>query len=125
MWKYFDAMAKEKTKCRLCGLELSYRGGTTSTMKNHLERRHKHISLLGARVHTQSKQTTLAAFKAPTPMSCDKYEQHTRKLALMCARDLRPLGIVEGEGFKEFVKSIAPTYTVPSRKTVKKYKPLL
>ena len=54
----------------------------------------------------------MPAFKAPLPMSSDKYEINTKRLALMYARDLCPLDIVEGDCFKKFVKSITLAYTV-------------
>ena len=41
VWKHFVLLKeKQKTKCNLCGTELSYRGGGTSTMKKHLEFKH-------------------------------------------------------------------------------------
>lgn len=39
----------------------------------------------------------------------------------MCARDLRPLSIVNGVGFRNFVHSLDPTYVVPSHTTMKNY----
>lgn len=39
----------------------------------------------------------------------------------MCARDLRLLSIVNGEGFRNFVHSLDPTYVVTSHTTMKKY----
>lgn len=47
--------------------------------------------------------------------------QYTRKLALICVRDLRPLSLVEGAGFKDFIQTINPQYETPTRNTVKKY----
>ena len=39
----------------------------------------------------------------------------------MCALDLKPLSLVEGNGFKHFVHALNPQYRVPCRKTVSKY----
>lgn len=45
VWKYFVEVDKNKSKCNLCGVQLS-RGGvgktaTTSSMKRHLQTKHK------------------------------------------------------------------------------------
>ena len=45
-------------------------------------------------------------------------EEGNRTLALMCAMDMRPLSIAEGEGFRLFVNTIAPLYKIPCRRTV-------
>ena len=54
-------------------------------------------------------------------MSKVKWQTCTQKLAQMCARDLRPMSIVEGDGFKEFCNELNPSYSVPSKQTISKY----
>ena len=39
----------------------------------------------------------------------------------ICERDLRPISIVEGGGFKEFCKKLNPSYDVQGRTTIAKY----
>ena len=39
----------------------------------------------------------------------------------MCAVDLRPTAMVEGKGFRRFVKNLNPIYCVPSSNTIGKY----
>jgi hypothetical protein len=39
----------------------------------------------------------------------------------MCTEDLRPISIVDGRGFKNFMTHVAPAYPLPSRITVIKY----
>ena len=41
--------------------------------------------------------------------------QITELIAELVARDLRPLSVVEGEGFRQLLKYIEPNYQVPSR----------
>lgn len=36
----------------------------------------------------------------------------------MCARDLRPISIINGEGFKAFCHELNPAYQVPCASTV-------
>ena len=45
----------------------------------------------------------------------------TRKIALMCAIDLKPTSMVEGSGFKFLVHSLNPGYCVSCCNTVSKY----
>ena len=46
---------------------------------------------------------------------------YCRSLAAMCAIDLRPISIVDGVGFREFVRKLEPAYPMPSSTTVKSY----
>ena len=39
----------------------------------------------------------------------------------MCARDLRPISIVNGEGFIDFCRELNPSYDVPGPSTVSTY----
>lgn len=55
------------------------------------------------------------------PLSRDKYVNLSNKLAEMCIKDLRPLSMVEGEGFRNFCHAMNPLYTVPCRTTIKNY----
>ncbi|XP_069140012.1 E3 SUMO-protein ligase ZBED1-like [Argopecten irradians] len=43
----------------------------------------------------------------------------------MCALDVRPTSIVNGEGFKDFVSALNPNYHVPSHTTINKHVSLL
>lgn len=41
VWQFFSLLQdKQKTQCNFCNIELSYRGGGTSSMKKHLEFKH-------------------------------------------------------------------------------------
>lgn len=42
----------------------------------------------------------------------------TSGLMKFIVKDLRPLGLVEGEGFREFLEIAVPEYEVPSRATI-------
>ncbi|XP_062618085.1 E3 SUMO-protein ligase ZBED1-like [Saccostrea cucullata] len=124
VWKYFTIIennGKKKVKCNLCAIELSYAGGSTGTMKNHIKFKHKSTNL-SKPVAQQLKQAPITAFRSPLlSVTREKYQKITQKLALMCARDLRPLSIVEGRGFQEFCTELNPQFKVPSRTTVSNY----
>ncbi|XP_044739986.1 E3 SUMO-protein ligase ZBED1-like [Chrysoperla carnea] len=48
----------------------------------------------------------------------DKNKQITQTIAEMICRDSLPYSIVEGTGFRKFMKTVAPLYQVPCRKTI-------
>ncbi|KAF3833166.1 hypothetical protein F7725_026831, partial [Dissostichus mawsoni] len=52
------------------------------------------------------------------PLSDKRKRDITDKIADFVALDMRPVNIVEGEGFKQMMKFIEPGYTVPKRDTV-------
>lgn len=54
----------------------------------------------------------------PKVMTPSKQQSIDEELAKMIATDFQPFSIVEDRGFKSFVKTLNPTYTLPSRKTL-------
>ncbi|KAL7403813.1 hypothetical protein ABVT39_005415 [Epinephelus coioides] len=41
-----------------------------------------------------------------------------KKLTAFICKDMRPVSIVEGDGFQEFIHEVNPRYPIPSRGTV-------
>jgi hypothetical protein len=130
VWKYFSTIETNgkpiKVKCSLCSCELSYAGGSTGTMTNHIKHVHKslnlkqHHSLSSSDTGAIKKQATITAFRSPV-FTREKWIVCTQKLAYMCARDLRSISICEREGFKAFCKELNPAYDVPCATTISKY----
>ena len=76
----------------------------------------------GAASFFKGKQATLRDFTTKvTPLSDAQQESITKKLAMLCALDLKPFSLVEGAGFRAFCEALNSRYKVPSRKTVSKY----
>jgi hypothetical protein len=124
VWKYFVLSDdKSKTTCELCKIELSYKGGTTSSMRTHLTKVHKMSDSDVENELVFPRQATMSAYmkNKNQPLSSQKQEAVTRKIPLMCALDLRPVSIVEGRGFNMLCEEMLPSYKVPCRKTVKRY----
>ena len=128
VWNYFVIVEygdKKKTKCQLCRSELSYSGGTTSAMRNHLKMVHKKTQL-DEKPTSQSRQSTLLMFNNKKKViSGSKHNEITRALALACALDLRPVSMVSGRGFMNFCSKINPEYHIPCRTTVHKHLDLI
>lgn len=70
---------------------------------------------------SSSRQTTLEGFKAVTPLAPNSKRavMITKSIAQFVSRNLRPIAVVEGEGFKSLL-SVDSAYQVSSRKTIKK-----
>ena len=60
VWIHFDLdREKKKTKCRLCGIHLSYTGSTTSTMRKHLLLNHRSATCEVSNPVNTPRQTTI------------------------------------------------------------------
>ena len=46
------------------------------------------------------------------------HEDITSKLVSTIVKDMRPIHLIEGEGFKEYTMSLEPNYPIPSRTTI-------
>ena len=140
MWQYFVENVKDgkkTTQCQLCNVSLGYFGGTTS-MRNHLTYKHPSIKLSETKSSSSGSDAPGGTFRQASalagrqvslkdmkwsrpPLSTARSDQITQSLALMCALDARPLSIVEGAGFKNFIHTINPDYKLPGRTTIRKH----
>jgi len=153
VWPYFTAdKGNCKTKCNLCGLELAYKGGSTSSMKNHLDRKHNkpltkssskfrgatspaslssssesmpRVSLASPKAIQPYITSQFGANVAPKPLTKCQNEELVQGIAWMCALDLRPMNIVSGRGFRRLCGLLNPNFVVPCRTTVTKHVSLL
>ncbi|CAG4954922.1 unnamed protein product [Parnassius apollo] len=142
VWKYFVEVDKNKSKCNLCGVQLS-RGGmgktaTTSSMKRHLQTKHKSeyeevfgttsIASSSKEFVSQSSQSQVSGFlKQPSledmlekkklwDINDSRAKRCHYLIGEMIAVDNEPFSIVESHvGFRRFVNNILPQYEIPSR----------
>ena len=114
VWKYFNKSAdKKKAVCSICDKALSYLGGTTN-LRDHLQAKHP------LQYFTTTKPTTectmLDDFVRRTKCSEARAKNITDRVSQMIVQDLRPIRIVECEGFRSLLSYLEPGYTLPSRK---------
>ena len=50
--------------------------------------------------------------------SAERAKEITKRISAMVARDLRPISMVEGDGFKHLMSYVEPGYTVPSHTNI-------
>ena len=112
VWDYFRRQ-DGKITCSICNKDFAD-GGGTSNLQKHL--RAKHVDeakkCFG---EADAKQPLMSMFTDARRCSPARATRITELIAEMVARDLRPLSVVEGDGFRQLVNYIEPNYRVPSR----------
>ena len=139
-WAHFafvldkDGKRKDEkhVRCNLCASSVGFSGNTTN-LKQHIASRHpvEYMKICGGSSSGASdvgkaKQTTLEAFSAGTSKvklahDSKRAKEITKAIAEFIARDMRPVAVVEGDGFLQMMHTLEPAYQVPSRRTVMKY----
>ena len=116
VWAYFETVGEKKVRCKLCvppaTTTLAYHGGTTS-MQSHLSSHHPD-KYAGESSKESQSQRKLDSFVHAKKCPAERAEEITRRIAEVVARDLRPISIVEGAGFKHLLSYLEPGYRVPS-----------
>lgn len=127
VWKYFGFPSengkitnRETVICRLCEARMKYHT-TTSNMRTHLLTLHpgKLAELTSDTDEPQPKQARITSFMpASRGLSAERQRKITDKLTRFICKDMRPINISQGSGFKDFVQELEPRYAVPSRATI-------
>ena len=116
VWKYFTKTPdKKKAICSICHKELAYSGGTTN-LRDHVSSKHPLQYFPAGKTATGSKTTTLDGFVRPSKCSEARAKGITDRVSQMIVQDLRPIRLVECEGFRNLLSYLEPGYTLPSRK---------
>ena len=119
VWKYFTKMAdKKKAICSICKKALAYSGGTRN-LREHLSSQHslRNFSAGSGKASTGNKTiTSLDGFVKSSKCTEARAKGITDRVSQMIVQDLRPITIVECEGFQNLLSYLEPGYTLPSRK---------
>jgi len=96
--------------CNICKKDLADGGGTTSLQK-HLRLKHvDEAKKCFGKVTDGKKQTPMSTFTDARRCSPARATQITELIAELVACDLCPLSVVEGEGFRQLLNYIKPTF---------------
>lgn len=135
VWEHFTKSG-DTTICAHCGASLAFKSGNTSSMKHHLSARHSItdpetrkrkfeenqdepdatvVDVKPALKRATTSPPSLAAFLASAPKNGEKI---TSLIVQMLADDLLPIRTVEHSGFRELLKYLAPTYSIPCRRSI-------
>ena len=125
VWKFFSTLQDRKSvQCQLCPAGnrdgvLAYHGGTSS-MREHLKRRHYTAFCEVATTANDSsdtpvsKQTRLDNFCHSVVCPRTRLKAITDCMAGVIIKDLRPISLVDGEGFQSLMSFVEPGYHLPS-----------
>ncbi|KAK3086886.1 hypothetical protein FSP39_024924 [Pinctada imbricata] len=127
VWRHFgfrEGGDKEKTTCKLCFTDVSYKCGNTSNMATHLRRKHNITSdqpqnckpvtaTLSSAVSGQLKLSDVLHSKLHN--SSQRARFITQSIAGFLSKDMRPFSTVENEGFRHLIKTLEPRYNLPGR----------
>ncbi|KAM8843639.1 E3 SUMO-protein ligase ZBED1-like [Synchiropus picturatus] len=141
VWDHFTLnSSKTRITCSICQMDLAYHGSTT-TMREHLKR--KHFGYLEESLCAKKSNSTnygfllerqpctpqqvaahtdhaLDGFVQMAPLcSTETAERCTDSILHMIVKDMRPLSMVEDEGFQEMIKVLNPSYSLPSKDSFK------
>ena len=119
VWKYFNKSTDgKKAECKLCSKILAYHGGT-SNLRTHLQGQHplKYQRQQESSIEKgKMKQETLASMFKPQACTESRSKDITDRIANMIALDMKPIRMVEGEGFNSLLAFLEPGYKIPSKK---------
>ena len=92
-------------------------------MSAHLHSMHysEYAEQLATEEEPRLKQARITLFLPPSSSRClpaARQEAITKKLTEFICKDMRPVNISQGDGFKEFIRESEPRYTIPSRGTI-------
>ena len=126
VWDYNYAerrSQKRQGKCKLCSKVLTFNGSTTTNLWNHVRTAHDR-ELSGTsesdkkvKLETNVKPPppgSVASFFSKSSCSDARSRQITDLLAMWCARNVRPMSIIEDSGLKDVFKFVEPGYSMPS-----------
>lgn len=110
VWKFFTKLdGGKQCKCNLCGKVCAYHGGTTN-LREHLVAAHSREYCPDSKEMQQPKITTM--FRPATEPN--RMKKITELLIGMICRDMRPISIANGSGFRDLLNFIEPGYQIPS-----------
>ena len=118
-------MIENKAVCKLCFSKVARSGGTTN-LQNHL-RSHRHEeynSVFGDIKTDQAKISDFYKHSSPTtklPANSKRAQELTAAVVQFIVRDLKPIRIVDSDGFLHLMNVAEPRYVVPCRQTVSNY----
>ena len=90
---------------------LAYHGGTSS-MLQHLSRKHPAKKI--AKISDEHKQTSLDGFTWKRTCSNKWAAAISDRIASFIVKDLRPIDLVAGRGFKNLITYLEPGYHLPT-----------
>lgn len=146
-WSFFTKLTENTASCNLCGNVVKYSGNTSNLFKhmktNHPFQNETKQSMEGSEDSGPSTAGTSSS-NEPCIKKCklddesqkpivksfqrmisymeggSKHQKITEAILYFICKDVKPFNVVNGKGFINLMKEVAPTYKIPSPKTFKK-----
>lgn len=126
VWRHFGFLHKvgcaeiDKTHavCKMCRARIKYSGNTTN-LRAHLVRHHEDLPLASNAKRLNPSQLTLDKVQSPKlPPTSSRATKITQSVIYFICKDMRPLSVVENDGFRHMLTTLEPRYTIPSRQHI-------
>ncbi|XP_073701142.1 E3 SUMO-protein ligase ZBED1-like [Garra rufa] len=126
VWAYFGFKTKEGSCdfdkshaiCKLCNARVKYSGNTTN-LRSHVARHHNNVALQANEKRVDPGQRTIQEVNfSKLPATSTRTTKITQSVLSFICKDMRPLSVVENEGFRNMLTTLEPRYTIPSRQHI-------
>ena len=126
VWKVFGFQTingkitdKEVAICRICKIRMKYHSSTSNLRANLMTFHPDKLGDLSEEPPLkQARITSFLPLSSSRGLPAVRQEAITDKLTRFICKDMRPINITQGSGFKDFIHELEPRYTVPSRTTI-------
>ena len=109
-WNVGNSVLKDKAVCKICKLEYTYNGNTT-TLRNHVMLKHPECSMAGNQASQPSITCTLSKSKQDLgPLPHAKQQEYNEAICNFVSEDIRPISTVEGSGVLRIIEKFQPRY---------------
>lgn len=113
--KTFD---KSYAVCRICNARVKYSGNTTN-LRAHVARQHGEVASKANVKRVDAAQQAIEEVNfLKLPATSTRATKIMQSVLCFICKDMRPLSVVENEGFRNMIKTLEPRYAIPSRQHI-------
>lgn len=115
VWDHFEKKGENNATCKHCESVYTY-NTTTTAMLYHLN--NVHSDKLAGSSSSHLQQPTIGSMFARRSCDPQRAEKITQSVCAFIEKDMMPISMVDGEGFRQMMHLLEPAYHIPSRGTI-------